>query len=68
MEIYDSRIFHPSTMLICGPSGSGKTSFTLNLLEFGNIIFKPNKPAFLFYFMKHGRIVMTLCWDKIKDR
>ena len=47
MEIYDSRIFHPSTMLICGPSGSGKTSFTLNLLEFGNIIFKPNKPTFV---------------------
>ena len=45
MKIYDSRFFHPSTMLICGPSGSGKTSFTLNLLEWGNMIFNPHKPA-----------------------
>ena len=47
MKIYDSRFFHPSTMLICGPSGSGKTSFTLNLLEWGNMIFNPHKPAFV---------------------
>ena len=47
MEINESRDFHPSTMLICGPSGSGKTSFTLNLLEWGNMIFNPHKPAFV---------------------
>ena len=46
MEIHDSRIYHPSTMLICGPSGSGKTSFTLNLLENSSIMFRPKQPAF----------------------
>ena len=45
MQSYDSRITHPSTMLICGPSGSGKTSFTLKLLEYSKDIFKPYNPA-----------------------
>ena len=47
MQSYDSRIAHPSTMLICGPSGSGKTSFTLKLLEYSKDIFKPCNPAFV---------------------
>ena len=45
-HMYDGRIHHPSTMLICGPSGSGKTHFTQNLLEYGEELFKPKKPAF----------------------
>ena len=44
---YDSRIYHPSTMLICGPSGSGKTNFTHKLLEHADVLFRPCKPAFV---------------------
>ena len=47
MQIYDSRIYHPSTMLICGSSGSGKTNFTLNLLEHADVMFRPNRPSFV---------------------
>ncbi len=47
MQIYDSRIFHPSTMLVCGPSGSGKTNFTLRLLEYADVMFRPGRPSFV---------------------
>ncbi len=46
-KVYDARIFHPSTMLICGPSGSGKTNFTLNLLENADVMFRPCRPSFI---------------------
>ena len=47
MTVYDSRLFHPSTMLIVGPSSSGKTTFTLNLLEHKDSIFRDNGPGFV---------------------
>ena len=34
-------------MLICGPSGSGKTNFTLKLLEYADVLFRPCKPPFV---------------------
>ena len=46
-QVYDGRLFHPSTMLVCGPSGSGKTCFTKRLLQMSKEMFKPCHPAFV---------------------
>ena len=47
MQVYDGRLHHPSTMIICGPSCSGKTTFTKKILEHSNSIFSPYPPRFV---------------------
>ena len=45
--IYDARLFHPSTILVCGPTGSGKTIFTKSLIEHSQDIFQPGAAKFV---------------------
>ena len=47
MQLYDGRLHHPSTMLICGPSNSGKTTFTKKILKYSNSLFTPYPPRFV---------------------
>ena len=45
--LFDARLYHPSTMLVCGPSGSGKSYFTKSLIESSEVLFQPTSPKFV---------------------
>ena len=44
LTLFDARLHHPSTMLVCGPSGSGKSYFTKSLIESSEVLFQPSSP------------------------
>ena len=45
--VFDTRFYHPSTILISGVSSSGKTSLTKRILENRTSLFKPDVPNYV---------------------
>ena len=58
-QIFDPRLHHPSTILVCGPSGSGKSCFTKSLIESSGVIFQPSSPKFV--------ILIYDVWQELYD-
>ena len=46
-KIYDARLHHPSTILVCGPTSSGKSCFSKKLIELSHNIFQPNTSKYV---------------------
>ena len=57
--LFDPRLRHPSTMLVCGPSGSGKSYFTKSLIELSEVLFQPTSPKFV--------ILIYDVWQELYD-